>query len=96
MVRAPSWNGESRRIQVHSIGHGIIYFVTGTVASVYKHDQSPSCMPSEAGVSPIYDPEVEAVAKISETAESISRTVSISNELVERAFQSSDSAAWCA
>ena len=56
-------------------------------------------MPSEAGVSPIYDPEVEAVAKISETAESISRnlgTVSISNELVKRAFQSSDSAAWCA
>lgn len=53
-------------------------------------------MPSEAGVSPISDSEVEVVAKISGTAESISTDVckmSISNELVERAFQS-DSAVW--
>ena len=53
-------------------------------------------MPSEAGVSHISNSEVEAVAKISETAKFTSRnlgTVSISNELVEGAFQSPDSAA---
>ncbi len=53
-------------------------------------------MPSKAGVSAISDSEFEVVAKISETAESISTDVgkvSISNEPVEKAFQS-DSAAW--
>jgi len=47
-------------------------------------------MPSEVGVSPISDSEVEEVAKIEKTTESISTNVgkvSSSNEIVERLFQ---------